>query len=275
MKLIGAGDNVVDYYLDRNEIFPGGNALNVAVLSKQTGAEQTGYIGILGNDGPAAHIIETLKKEQVDITRIRQAFGENGMAKVELNDEGDRIFVGSNQGGVQKSLTLHFTDEDLAYIRQFDILHTSVYSRIEHQLPKLHQIIDISFDFSTKMDDDYLDAVCPYTKIAFFSGSHLTELDCWNFAQKVHQYGTEIVGITRGSKGAFLSADNHIFEQPVIPTEAVDTLGAGDTFIAAFLTHYYNGSSIEQSMEKAAEAAAETCTQYGAFGHGLFFTSTV
>ncbi|MES2541767.1 MAG: carbohydrate kinase, partial [Pseudomonadota bacterium] len=31
--LLCIGDNVVDLYLDRGEFFPGGNALNVAVLA--------------------------------------------------------------------------------------------------------------------------------------------------------------------------------------------------------------------------------------------------
>nr|WP_276282970.1 hypothetical protein [Virgibacillus indicus] len=35
MKLIAVGDNVVDSYLDKKTIYPGGNALNVSVLCKQ------------------------------------------------------------------------------------------------------------------------------------------------------------------------------------------------------------------------------------------------
>lgn len=35
MKLLGLGDNVMDAYLFRGELYPGGNAANVAVLAKR------------------------------------------------------------------------------------------------------------------------------------------------------------------------------------------------------------------------------------------------
>ena len=50
MKLLGLGDNVMDAYLFRGELYPGGNAANVAVLAKRAGAEKSGYIGVLATD---------------------------------------------------------------------------------------------------------------------------------------------------------------------------------------------------------------------------------
>lgn len=90
MRLIAIGDNVVDVYNDRNEMFPGGNALNVAVLAKHGGAKRTAFIGIIGNDLEGDHIIDSLKKNDVDISRIRKAYGESGKAFVDLNSDGDR-----------------------------------------------------------------------------------------------------------------------------------------------------------------------------------------
>ncbi|WP_232322309.1 hypothetical protein [Brevibacillus parabrevis] len=60
MKLIAIGDNVMDYYKDRGEIFPGGNALNVAVLGKRYQADVSSCIGIIGNDQAADHVRQTL-----------------------------------------------------------------------------------------------------------------------------------------------------------------------------------------------------------------------
>lgn len=97
MKLIAVGDNVVDYYQDQETFYPGGNALNVAVLAKRLGHEAS-YIGIVGNDEAAAHLLNVLKLEKVNADFIRQAHGENGMAIVTLDEQGDRIFVRSNKG---------------------------------------------------------------------------------------------------------------------------------------------------------------------------------
>ncbi len=57
MKLLGLGDNVMDAYLFRGELYPGGNAANVAVLAKRAGAEKSGYIGVLATDAAGEHFL--------------------------------------------------------------------------------------------------------------------------------------------------------------------------------------------------------------------------
>lgn len=39
IKVLGIGDNVCDKYLHIKTIYPGGNALNIAVFAKLSGAE--------------------------------------------------------------------------------------------------------------------------------------------------------------------------------------------------------------------------------------------
>ncbi|MDP6184230.1 MAG: hypothetical protein QF609_10460 [Gammaproteobacteria bacterium] len=38
VRLLGLGDNAVDIYADKGVMFPGGNAVNVAVHGKRRGA---------------------------------------------------------------------------------------------------------------------------------------------------------------------------------------------------------------------------------------------
>ncbi|WP_129728478.1 fructoselysine 6-kinase [Ectobacillus funiculus] len=273
MKLLAIGDNVVDYYKDQGKIYPGGNALNVAVLCNRLNHEQSSYMGIVGNDEAAIHVLESLRQEKVDISRIRQAVGENGMAVVTLDKEGDRIFVGSNKGGVQSRIGIVLDEQDFDYIRQHDLLHTSVYSRLEHHLPKLSRVIDIAFDFSTNQEETYLQQVCPHISYAFFSGSGLTKPECTELIQKVHSLGTKVVCITRGGEGAILSIENEIYKQPIIPTSVVDTLGAGDSFIAGFLSSYVQEKDVKQALHMGAAVASQTCQYYGAFGYGKDYTS--
>ena len=67
MKLIALGDNVIDYYHNTQECFPGGNAVNVAVHAARLGA-QAEYLGSLGDDN-MAHIVEkALRENGVDIS---------------------------------------------------------------------------------------------------------------------------------------------------------------------------------------------------------------
>lgn len=268
MRLIAVGDNVVDFYDDRQEMFPGGNAVNVAVFWKRYGAQEVSYIGIVGNDEEGDHIVNSIKQENVDVSRVRKVFGPSGEAVVTLDEQGDRIFVGSNKGGVQKHVKLNFTEEELEYISSFALLHTSVYSHLETELPLLKKYAEISFDFSTKYDDDYLALVCPHVKYAIFSGGGLTEAECEALMVKVHSAGTPNVIVTRGSEGSLFSDSKKVYEHGIVETEVVDTLGAGDTFVAVFLKEYVQHGNAAEAMKKGAAAAAETCQRFGAFGHG-------
>jgi fructoselysine 6-kinase len=59
-----------------------------------------------------------------------------------------------------------------------------------------------------------------------------------------------------------------VFKQGIVETDVVDTLGAGDTFVAVFLKEYIVNGNAQEAMEKGAASAAETCQRFGAFGHG-------
>ena len=39
MKLLSVGDNVIDYYVNTGEMYPGGNAVNVAVHASKIGVD--------------------------------------------------------------------------------------------------------------------------------------------------------------------------------------------------------------------------------------------
>ena len=104
MRVIGIGDNVCDKYEHLKTMFPGGQALNFAAYAKMLGADSS-YMGVFGNDAAAAHVIRTLDELGVEHGRCRQYEGENGCARVTLTN-GDRVFLGSNKGGVAKEKPL-------------------------------------------------------------------------------------------------------------------------------------------------------------------------
>jgi len=74
--------------------------------------------------------------------------------------------------------------------------------------------------------------------------------------------------VTRGEDGALLSVENQLFKQPIISTKVVDTLGAGDSFIAGFLSSYLLEKNIAKALHNGALVASQTCQNYGAFGYG-------
>ena len=266
MKLIAVGDNVTDCYVDEGVYFPGGNAVNVAVNCRRNGAEEAEYIGIFGDDENAAWIKACLAEEGVGTTRSRKVYGHSAQPRVYLKD-GDRVFGPGPRDSCQHLYSIRIVPEDLELIRQFDICHTSCYSNIEYELPALAEACDVSFDFSDQREEAYLARVCPYVTYAFFSGAELSEEACRALLQKACSLGAKIAGVTRGKEGAMFYDGNRFYIQGIKEVEAVDTMGAGDSFIAGFLTRYGDTKDMEQSLDYAAERSALTCTQRGGFGH--------
>ena len=62
MRIIGIGDNVCDKYRTISTMFPGGQALNVAVYCRLQGCFSA-YMGVFGTDRVGNHIKETLTAE--------------------------------------------------------------------------------------------------------------------------------------------------------------------------------------------------------------------
>lgn len=273
MKLIGIGDAVVDYYKDQGMIYPGGSVVNVAVAARRNGAEQSAYLGILGTDLAGDHLIRSMNEEGVDVSRVRRVEGPTGEAMVTLNEEGDRIFIGTNKDTrVTSMVSLTLNPEDVAYIRNYDIVHSciSIHRGFEKELPKIGGKI-LSFDFSSQ---DYwtmkdVEEVCPYLSYAFFSGSGMEPSEIGELIDYVHRLGVGVVGVTRGDKPAIFSEHGVSFVQNPSPARVVDTMGAGDSFIGAFLTKYAATKDMARSLQKAADYAAAVCSYYGAFGRGL------
>ena len=151
--LLCIGDNVVDLYLDRGVFFPGGNALNVAVLARRFGLADVAYMGIVGNDREGDHVRACMLAENLSIAHLRRVEGPNGKAQVTHDAAGDRVFVSSNRGGIRRKLMLRMDEDDLALIAAKGHVHSSCFSYLEPELPRIRAAArGVSFDFSTLHD---------------------------------------------------------------------------------------------------------------------------
>jgi fructoselysine 6-kinase len=264
VRVIGVGDNTVDKYMHLGQMFPGGNAINVAVLAKRYG-HQASYIGCLGNDAYGKLLLSALKAEDIDTSRCQILEDENAHCEVTLVD-GDRVF-GEGTHGVSSQITLG--EDELAFIREHDLTHTSIYSHLENDLPRLKAAsATLVFDFSQNWTREYLAAHLPHVDIAILSCPDLSLTDVEELMRWIHTHGPRLVLVTQGSLGALVFDGERFFHQGIVEANVVDTLGAGDSFAARFLVEYISGTAIDEAMSKAAQSAAETCGYYGAFGHG-------
>jgi sugar/nucleoside kinase (ribokinase family) len=80
------------------------------------------------------------------------------------------------------------------------------------------------------------------------------------------RYGSSIVGMTLGERGALLYTGGAFLDAPAydVPGGCRDTTGAGDAFHAGFLYGLLNGAEIEASLQLANATAALKCRALGA-----------
>lgn len=296
IRVLGLGDNVVDKYMHNRTMYPGGNALNFAVYAKMSGCESA-YLGNFGDDNEGEHVYETISSLGLDTSRCRFLKGENGAAKVKI-EAGDRVFLGSNKGGVSNQHPLELTNMDRKYIAGFDIVHTSIFSHIETQLPLVREAAPfLSMDFSNYASSEYLKANCPYIDCACIScGEDMPEEEIRKQTDSIIAYGCKhIVIATRGAKGSLVYVDGNVYRQSPCLVAAKDTMGAGDSFITSFLISYVEGMKyavdfpensrgagittaeeykdliVKASLYKAAVYSSRNCRKDGSFGFGKKF----
>jgi fructoselysine 6-kinase len=262
-RIVSIGDCLVDCYPQRDVMYPGGNALNVAVGIARSGATSA-FVGAIGDDEAGRAVQAALQAEDVATDRLRVVNGPTSHALVELHD-GERVFVGHDLG--VSELTLE--DADLAYLLEFDLIHTGDCSLLEDELPRLAALAPVSFDFSDR-PEDYWAPLLPHVQVAAFSAGHLDAAAAESLLRAAADAGPRYVLATRGAAGATLLADDRLHHAP--PADArgpvVDTLGAGDAFIARVLVGLVAGEGPDALLHAAAEQAAATVSEFGAFGHG-------
>jgi fructokinase len=78
------------------------------------------------------------------------------------------------------------------------------------------------------------------------------------------RYLLRMVVFTRGGSGSILTDGNQWCENPGVPTEVNDTIGAGDSFTCAVVMGMLQGWPIERISDTANQLAAFVCSQDGA-----------
>ncbi len=259
--LLTVGDNVVDQYPQRGSFYPGGNAVNVAVHARRLGAEAA-YIGAIGTDRAGDVVLGSLREEGVDTSHTRVVEGPNAHAVVHVVD-GNRIFA---QGDLGISV-FDLTPDDLAFAGAFDIVHTGECSNVEGQVPDLARVAQrLSFDFSER-DWAYIEPLASYADIAIRSAPGADRETALADASRLAALGPRIVAVTLGAGGALVLEGEQTWFAPAPEGPVVDTLGAGDAFIARLLLGLAHDEARTELVTAATTYATQACASFGAFGH--------
>ena len=280
--IISLGEVLWDLFPDGQRF--GGAPANFACHAAVQGADVT-MLSAVGDDQHGRDGTDILSAYGVDVS-LMQVISETptGTVGVEVDDDGKPTFV-IHQGSAWDNLT--WNDAIASRIATVDAINfgtlgqRDVISRATIReavetaaLAGIPRVLDINlrppfFDAEMirdsvqlasilKLSDDELVEVCSACSISETSRQDV-------MLQGLLEFGNlDIVVLTRGKDGAVLVTPDDTVTQNGISTNVIDTVGAGDSFTAAFLIGELRGEPRKQNLQRSCEIAAATCAHSGA-----------
>lgn len=251
VRIAGMGDNVIDFNVSLQRKFPGGNSINVSILARQMGCESS-FLGVIGRDDEGGLIRKTLFDAGVDTRYLIERPGETGKCRIELIN-GDRVITDINDFGVVRTDPFVITDDIIAYLRRFDLVHSGCYGCMIPELPKLNQAgISVLFDYSDKWSEDKLFEAATFADFVLFSGKDWDEDDLTTLLREIVGRGRCGFAVTTiGKRGAILYDGNDIYRTRSFGEnqDIVDSTAAGDAFITGFIVTLLTGRKLFKRFE--------------------------
>jgi len=261
-------------FVGRLETHPGGSAANFTVACSRLGLK-SGFIGVVGEDSDGSFLLEDLKKEGVDTSRVvRTKTCSTGQVYIALDKEGRRMmFAFSGAANI-----LSGRDINTDYIASSKFIHIADLKNIS----PLETAAKVAQETQTKvsLNPGELIAVKGFEEIKkllsntdiFISSrgelKRIFDTENIEFAiEKLLKTGPEIVAVTMGSEGCTVT-DSRRKVHKIAPfnTKVVDTTGAGDAFCAGFLTSLTEGKELIDAGRFANAVAALKIAKHGARG---------
>ena len=252
----------------------GGKGANQAYAVARMGM-RAAIIGAVGHDAFGDEMLANLNAVGVDTSSVvRRATVASGTAVIVLDANGQNQIVVAN--GANDTLTAVDIEQATATIASSKALIV----QLETSPESVRAALEIANDTGIRtvlnpapfapISDELLrrcDFIIPNENEA----SKLTGIevrDATDAAAAARQLreraGHAEVLITLGANGVWLDAEAFTGHVPGLAVEAVDTVGAGDTFIGAFVVRMVEGATPHEAARFGCAAAALAVTRRGA-----------
>ncbi len=254
MRAAGIGDNCIDLYERIGRKYPTGNVVDTGVNLKKLGVDVS-IISTTGSDENGKWMIESLKEEGLDISHLKVAEGKTAITYMDM-DGNDRIH-GDYEEGVLADMV--FDDEDIRFACEHDLIHSALWGMAEKALPKIAESgTPIAFDYADRLDHKLVEETLPYVTYGFYSYHNGRDEYIENYLKDKVNRGMKVAVATFGEEGSLAYDKDGFHVGHIVPAkEVVNTVGAGDSFIAGFLYGILNGWKIEDCLQKGAEVASK------------------
>ncbi len=254
------GDNCIDRYLPLRRSTVGGNAVNVAVHLARAGIG-TAYFGAVGDDPDGRRVLAALRDNHVDPANLRVLpDAVTGYTDITFGPGGERIIGHEELGACAAYRPSADEVARLAGMRHVHLGWLDDGGAVKRALATAGT--DVSQDLS--VTSPAAGRTPEGLAVAFASaGASLAEGEA--LAARLLAGGARTAVVTCGAAGSVATSGGEIARMDVHAVEVVDTLGAGDTFIAGFLAARLHGAGLSACLAAGRDAAAATCTHLGGF----------
>lgn len=262
-----------------NEEMPGGAPMNVAYHLQQLGSKPV-IITQTGDDEKGKRLLQLLQAQQID-TRYVLSTGEypTGLVNAIPQPNGDMRYT------ILQPVAWDFIpyNKELAnVVKNADyFIFGSLAARSEVSANTLQQLLKVA---KTKVLDINLRAphYTAETIISLLTAADILKLNeeelelitnWWGNFQTLEErtvylqerFGLQLIIVTKGAGGAMVYTDGKFYYQDGIVVKVIDTIGSGDSFLAAFMTCYAAGKPIPEALAFATKLGAFVASSKGAW----------
>lgn len=260
----------------------GGSESNVAIALSRLGVEVT-WIGKVGADSLGDLVLREIGAEGVRVAAVRDPDAATAIMVKERRTPADtRVFYYRN-GLAGSRLRVDEVDFDL--VRGASLLHVTGISPALS--PGMAEVIDeairvakvagvtVSFDlnfrgklWSREQAGEAYRRILPHVDLAF-GGDDEAAIALGRTDEPVAlAHGLIALGagqavVKLGAAGAVAVIDGVEYEEAAVPIVPVDTVGAGDAFVAGYLAEYLAGEPVATRLETAVTVGAYACLTHG------------
>jgi len=262
----------------KSNYLPGGSGTNVITqVSRLSG--KCGFMAQIGDDNLGEEIKSSIVQEKIDEHGLRMIPNSTSLHTDIVVDSKGRKFILLNMGN--SFLNMKESDVDVNYLTQAKILYTdflpgeaALQALKEAKKAGMTTVFNLQVGMNT-MENlgvskemvlealQYVDIFAP-CQGGFYQLCETQDLP--EACKYIRGYFKKLLLVTLGSKGSIAFGDNDAETfVPVYPIKVVDTTGAGDSYLGAFMYSYLiDKKPLKAAMEFATACAAFTCQNVGA-----------
>lgn len=212
----------------------------------------TSMIGTTGTDEYGLAMVTTLAAEGIDLSHFWTTEGPTAVAYMDMIGN-DRLHVRYDEGVMEG---VQYSDEDIAFAASHDLVHSAPWGHVEAHLERIrHARVPISFDYSTYCADPVMGRTLPLIDYAFFSFPQ-RDSEAETCLRRAVECGVRVAVATLGEHGSLAWDGRDWSAFGIYEAHVVNTIGAGDAFIAGFMHCTLLGGSVDESLDEGARLAA-------------------